>query len=173
MSDRTRDPLFKHMPRGIPAVSPATSKPPTAEFANPRDIRQGDMLKFQMGKLFLGVLDASINRDDPRDPFAEHGQPIGIEDDRHVITVAGSRAGKGRSAILPNMLTYTGSILATDPKGELAELTAIRRAETLGQNVRVLDPFGVANDYFNRARRQLFLFYDSKKGPKPNTLIKP
>jgi Type IV secretory system Conjugative DNA transfer len=29
---------------------------------------------------------------------------------------AGSRSGKGRSAILPNMLHYPGSVLATDPK---------------------------------------------------------
>ncbi len=62
-----------------------------------------------------------------------------------MITVAGSRAGKGRSAIVPNMLRYTGSILATDPKGELAHLTAEHRHKKLGQKVHVLDPFGVAD----------------------------
>lgn len=64
---------------------------------------------------------------------------IGIEDERHIMTVAGSRAGKS-VGLISNLLFYTGSILATDPKGELAELTAERRA-AMGQKVYVLDPF--------------------------------
>jgi type IV secretion system protein VirD4 len=36
-----------------------------------------------------------------------------------------------------------GSILATDPKGELATLTALRRARK-GADVWVMDPFGIA-----------------------------
>ena len=72
---------------------------------------------------------------------------LGIKDDRHLLTVAGSRSGKGRSAIVPNMCMYSGSILAIDPKGELASITAARRgrgsenAEGMGQQVFVLDPF--------------------------------
>jgi type IV secretion system protein VirD4 len=41
------------------------------------------------------------------------------------------------------MLHYPGSVLATDPKGELATVTARRRA-AMGQAVHVLDPFAVA-----------------------------
>ena len=52
-------------------------------------------------------------------------------------------SGKGRAAIVPNMLHYPGSVLATDPKGELATMTARRRA-AMGQAVHVLDPFAVA-----------------------------
>ena len=48
--------------------------------------------------------------------------------------------------IVPNLLHYPGSVLATDPKGELATITARRRKE-MGQKVRVLDPFGVAVGY--------------------------
>lgn len=66
---------------------------------------------------------------------------IGAANDRHMITVAGSRAGKGVSVIIPNLILYPGSILAIDPKGELASITARRRAEGLGQKVFVLDPF--------------------------------
>ncbi len=77
-------------------------------------------------KIFLGSLDERF---------------IGIADDRHMITVAGSRAGKGVSVIVPNLIYYSGSILAIDPKGELASITARRRAEGLGQKVIVLDPF--------------------------------
>lgn len=65
------------------------------------------------------------------------GIPI---DDRHGITIAGARAGKGASFIIPNLLFYPGSVIANDPKGELARVTARRRRE-LGQNVAILDPF--------------------------------
>ena len=47
-----------------------------------------------------------------------HGRAVGFTDDRHVMTIAGSRGGKGRSLIVPNMLMYEGSVLAIDPKGE-------------------------------------------------------
>ena len=72
-----------------------------------------------------------------------HGRPVGFTDDRHVMTIAGSRAGKGRSLIIPNMLMYEGSVLAIDPKGELARITSRARAE-MGQRVIVLDPFGAS-----------------------------
>jgi type IV secretion system protein VirD4 len=77
---------------------------------------------------------------------------IGSIDDRHVLTVVGTRGGKGVSLIVPNLLTYDGSVIAVDPKGELAAITArTRRAK--GQKVVVLDPFGTSNtgttDSFN------------------------
>ncbi|MDT3379626.1 type IV secretory system conjugative DNA transfer family protein [Labrys neptuniae] len=64
---------------------------------------------------------------------------IGIEDNRHVMTVAGSRTGKSVT-LIANLLFYRGSVLALDPKGELATITAERRA-ALGQKVCILDPF--------------------------------
>jgi type IV secretion system protein VirD4 len=79
------------------------------------------------------------------------GRNIGWNDDRHVMTIAGSRAGKGISLIGPNLMLYKGSALVIDPKGELARLTARRRGAGaeggrggLGQDVYVLDPFGVS-----------------------------
>lgn len=66
------------------------------------------------------------------------------DDDRHMVTVAGSRAGKGRSLILPNLATWPGSVVAIDPKGELARKTARWRAQGLSQHVYVLDPYGVS-----------------------------
>lgn len=85
---------------------------------------------------------------DPRKPgkkvlFGALGSRLlGIEDDRHIMTVAGSRSGKS-VGLISNMLFYTGSVLATDPKGELARLTAGRRA-AMGQKIFVMDPFGAA-----------------------------
>jgi type IV secretion system protein VirD4 len=79
------------------------------------------------------------------------GLIIGWNDDRHVMTIAGSRAGKGVSLIVPNLIFYEGSALVIDPKGELARHTAGRRGrgigggkEGLGQKVYVIDPFGVS-----------------------------
>jgi len=66
---------------------------------------------------------------------------IGIEDNRHILTVAGSRAGKS-VGLISNLLFYPGSILALDPKGELAKITAKRRAG-MGQKICIVDPFGI------------------------------
>lgn len=77
--------------------------------------------------------------------------PLGFSDDRHLVTIAGARSGKGRSMIVPNLCIYPGSTVVIDPKGENASLTAMRRGpgnewcEGLGQEVFVLDPFGVAD----------------------------
>lgn len=65
-----------------------------------------------------------------------------IADDRHIIIIAGSHAGKGVSVIIPNLIFYPGSVLAIDPKGELASITGRRRGEGLRQRVFVFDPFG-------------------------------
>lgn len=77
------------------------------------------------------------------------GRLIGCADNRHLLTIAGSRAGKGVSLIIPNLIHYKGSAVVVDPKGENAARTARRRgtgpssgAEGLNQKVYVLDPFG-------------------------------
>lgn len=69
---------------------------------------------------------------------------LAYDDDRHIVTIAGSRAGKGVSLIVPNLLQYPGSVICIDPKGENAAITAAYRANVLGQKVAVLDPYGVA-----------------------------
>lgn len=90
------------------------------------------------------------------DPFWK----VGWADDRGFLTIAGSRAGKGRSAIIPNLITWPGSALVIDPKGTNAAVTAARRGKGggrvtkfLGQEVHVVDPFGivpgVASAHFN------------------------
>ncbi len=68
--------------------------------------------------------------------------PIHYTGDRHLLTVAPTRAGKGVSAIIPNLLTYKGSALVIDPKGENALITA-RQRKALGQDIHVVDPWGI------------------------------
>ena len=76
------------------------------------------------------------------------GRIISWNDDRHLLTIAGSRAGKGVSLIIPNLIHYEGSAVVIDPKGENAARTARRRGKGtdgvpgLNQAVHVLDPFG-------------------------------
>ena len=72
------------------------------------------------------------------------GNAVGHGDDRHILTVAGSRSGKGRSCIIPNLLMWPGSCVVIDPKGENASVTAAHRAARAGHRVVVIDPRGCA-----------------------------
>lgn len=99
--------------------------PPSARWLDP-DTLAGEDFAYRDGRILLGT---------------SHGRRIGIEDNRHIVTIAGSRAGKSSTCLLPNLLLWPGSALVIDPKGELAEHSARRRA-AMGQDVFVLDPFG-------------------------------
>ncbi|MDP2620278.1 MAG: type IV secretory system conjugative DNA transfer family protein [Hyphomicrobiales bacterium] len=79
-----------------------------------------------------------------------YDRKVGFNDDRGFLTIATSRTGKGRSAIIPNLLTWPGSALVIDPKGTNAAVTAARRGfgggrvtSFLGQSVYVVDPFDI------------------------------
>ena len=90
-------------------------------------------------------------REDGKDQVLAH------DDNAHIVTVAGSRAGKGVSLIVPNLLSYKGSVIAVDPKGENANITAEWREEELKQEVIILDPFGETNFVSNSYNPLLFL----------------
>jgi type IV secretion system protein VirD4 len=92
-----------------------------------RDLEAEDFA-MRKGRIFLGKTNAT-------------GRMIGIDDNRHIVTIAGSRAGKSTTSLIPNLLTWDGSAIVIDPKGELARDTAGHRAK-LGQEVCILDPFG-------------------------------
>lgn len=62
----------------------------------------------------------------------------------HALIVGPSGSGKTRNIAIPNCLWYAGSLFALDIKGELAE-TTVRRRREMGQQVHVLDPFGVTH----------------------------
>ncbi len=90
----------------------------------------GSLYKSQKQGLFMG---RSIYN-----PFLN----IGLEDSRHMMTIAGSRGGKGATSIIPNLLLWEGTALVIDPKGTNAAVTARRRRE-MGQNVHIIDPFNI------------------------------
>lgn len=89
----------------------------------------------------------------------EHGQSfeasLPADDDRHVFIVAGNAAGKGVSFGIQNAIRWQGGLFSIDPKGEMAEITAMRRGtremalgsgtavrQFIGQKVAILDPMG-------------------------------
>jgi len=85
--------------------------------------------------------------------FEENGQrhPLHYKGDRHLLTIAPTRSGKGVASIVPNLLLYEGSAIVIDPKGENARITAARRGQGdaaksipgMGQTVHVVDPWGI------------------------------
>lgn len=99
--------------------------------------------------LLLGYrLDESKGRfgfGETQPPSDVPGEPIWLEGEGHLITIAPTGAGKGRGALIPNLLTYEGPAIIIDPKGEAYRVTARRRRE-MGQQVYVIDPFGVVTD---------------------------
>ena len=70
------------------------------------------------------------------------GPPLRYSGDAHLLTVAPTGAGKGIGCVIPTLLTYPGSVLVTDPKGENFAVTARRRRQ-LGHRVLALDPFAL------------------------------
>lgn len=107
----------------------------TAQWTDPTDAER--RLPFRPGTFWLGRIPPSQ-------------APAGIDDDRHVCLVAGTRAGKATSIIVPNLLLWRGSVVVVDPTGDLATLTAAHRGAGaggktgLGQKVHVLDPYCAA-----------------------------
>lgn len=131
--------FMNDIPRGVASRYLRQQSVPQARWQLPEDILASPALSYDPGnpggKILIGALGKRL---------------IGIEDNRHVLTVAGSRAGKSVT-LISNLLFYPGSVLALDPKGELAAITAERRA-ALGQKVCILDPFGSAPDRLSHMR---------------------
>lgn len=103
------------------------------------------------GKAPLGVVGATMKRLALRGGRVGHaamgGALLGVEDDRHRILVCGNRGGKGRSQILPLLITERqNSIFSLDPKGDHARETALWRSQALGQRTHILDGFRVSGD---------------------------
>lgn len=68
--------------------------------------------------------------------------PILMEMEGHLMTIAPTGAGKGVGCIIPALLRFDGPLIVIDPKGENALITARRRKE-LGHTVAIVDPIGV------------------------------
>ncbi len=82
--------------------------------------------------------------DPDRTPQSGYIDPVLMEGEGHLITVAPTGAGKGVGCIIPALLRHQGPVIVIDPKGENAMVTAGRRRE-LGQEVVVIDPMQITS----------------------------
>lgn len=87
---------------------------------------------------------------------------IGLAGEAHMITVAGSRGGKGATAIIPNLLLWEGSAVVIDPKGTNARVTAEARRR-MGHDVYLIDPFGIVTKDSDR--------FDPLEGLDPDDIL--
>lgn len=117
-------PDYDSFPRGVPDRDDRNAPLATAKWSF-------DAPEWTLGHFWLG--------------HTFDGREAGYRDDRHIVTVAGSRAGKGRTCIVPNLKRWPGSCAVTDPKGENATLTAVSRAAMSGHMVAVVDPLRTAD----------------------------
>lgn len=97
-----------------------------AKFASLQDCADTGLTDTQ--GLFLGAL---------------NGAPLFFNGKAHLLTVAPARQGKGTSVVIPNLLHYSGSVFVTDPKGELAAVTARHRRKKFGHIIIFLNPWGL------------------------------
>ena len=98
------------------------------QFLTKRQTERGVLLGYAYGRRF-GILPGAAGR-----------KELG-----NVLVVAPSRRGKGLQ-LVSNLLTWKGSAVVVDIKGENFERTAGHRAK-MGQRILVLDPAGYGNRY--------------------------
>ncbi|CAH0313562.1 type IV secretory system conjugative DNA transfer family protein [Roseomonas sp. CECT 9278] len=96
----------------------------------PFQFHNADASPYRPGDIFLGT--------------SETGHKVGITLERHLLTVAGARRGKGAALIVPNLRRWPHSAVVVDAKGENTFL-AWQERQAMGQRVYVLDPFREAD----------------------------
>jgi type IV secretion system protein VirD4 len=117
--------LEEALPRGLPFLREQQNRSERAEWASVEEI---EGLKYKSGDILLGKF---------------NGQRLGHMDDKPMLTVASARSGKSSTVIVPTRLTYPGSALVLDPKGELA---TARERIALGEAVGDVDRAGRADE---------------------------
>lgn len=138
-------PLF-YILRVISIVAPASSSriskqgPWRARWMNRHELHQ---LRHNDAGLPLGLSNGAMLRYRPN---PKTGWRAG-----HHVAIAGTRAGKGVSVVIPAIIDHDGPVAVLDIKGENFAVTR-RYRQSLGRQVVVLNPFGVIEplkDSFN------------------------
>jgi len=153
------DRIFNDLPRGVERRPHHENHRPHQYFETAEELAKIGF-RDHSGDNFLGIIGGTTEQIEYENGFKEWkttgGIPVGSIDDRHRTLVAGSRSGKGRSVIVPELLTYAGSMIVIDPKGENAGITANYRADELGQKVFIIDPFQVTPKHCLDYRKRCF-----------------
>lgn len=104
----------------------------TAHFADRKEIEDCGLLKNK--GVFLGTFEGQFLRDDS---------------DTHLLIFAPTRSGKGVGSIIPTAITWPGSMIFTDLKGELWNITAGCRQKILHNLVFKFQPSSEDTAHFN------------------------
>ena len=108
--------IFKSKPQSIHGE---------ARFATASDLAQKDMFKPSETAIVVGQM---------------NGKLVRFSGQQFVILAAPTRSGKGVGIVIPNLLTYQGSMVVLDTKQENFDLTSGWRASQ-GQKVFLFNPF--------------------------------
>ena len=117
----------------------------TASWARPGELtRQGMTVRIRAGKGGLvGPILGKLGGPRSRKPFlTSQNTPDARDAIPHCLVNGPSGAGKGVGIVIPTLLTYWGSVIVLDPKGENFAKTA-RRRRAMGDEVYRFDPYAV------------------------------
>lgn len=104
----------------------------TAHWATPAEIRASGLLP-EKGKAGEGVY-CGAWRDGEKLHYLRHNGP------EHIAAIAPTRSGKGVGLVVPSLLSWPGSVVVNDQKGELWAMTAGWRKAAAGNLVLKFDP---------------------------------
>lgn len=115
----------------------------TARWAEPAELkRQGMTVQVHAKKGGLvGPIFGKLGGPWSFKPFlTSQNHPHSADAIPHALVDGPAGAGKGVGIIIPTLLTYWGSVIVFDPKGENFEKTA-RRRKAMGDNIYRFDPY--------------------------------
>ncbi len=115
----------------------------SARWARPGELaRQGMTVRIRAGKGGLvGPILGKLGGPRSRKPFlTSQNTPDARDAIPHCLVNGPSGAGKGVGIVIPTLLTYWGSVIVLDPKGENFAKTA-RRRRAMGDVVYRFDPY--------------------------------
>ncbi len=118
--------VLDRLPRGADVIRNQIDRKERARWARASEIAA---FRYKPGDVLIGK---------------HNGYLIGMGGDKPLLTAASARSGKTSTVLKPTLLTYPGSMVVLDPKGELAAATAEHRRKYLGQNVYVCDSFATS-----------------------------
>ena len=106
--------------------SPAQSLHGDSRFANGSDLAKAGFFKETDTSIVVGK---------------HGGKLLHYSGQQFAVLAAPTRSGKGVGIVIPNLLSYQGSVVVLDIKQENFDLTSGYRKEVLGQDVYLFNPF--------------------------------